>query len=47
MGQMLRLPNECINHVAKRVGTALRNLVSDYKKRKITLGGRQEGALTK
>jgi hypothetical protein len=37
---------ECINHVAKRVGTALRNLVADYKKRKITLGGRQEGALT-
>ncbi|KAL8595529.1 hypothetical protein ACOMHN_000737 [Nucella lapillus] len=25
---------DCINHVAKRVGTALRNLVSDNKKRK-------------
>ncbi|KAL8574808.1 hypothetical protein ACOMHN_018862 [Nucella lapillus] len=37
---------DCINHVAKRVGTALRNLVSDNKKRKVTLGGKKSGALT-
>lgn len=37
---------ECINHVAKRLGTALRNIVSDCSKRGITLGGRGEGRLT-
>ncbi|GFO40999.1 hypothetical protein PoB_006750400 [Plakobranchus ocellatus] len=37
---------ECLNHVGKRLGTALRNLVSDCSKRKITLGGRGKGTLT-
>ena len=37
---------DCINHVCKRLGTALRNLVVDASKRKITLGGRGEGRLT-
>ncbi|GFS25936.1 hypothetical protein ElyMa_001700700 [Elysia marginata] len=37
---------ECMNHVEKRMGTALRNLVQDCKKRGITLGGRQPGSLT-
>ncbi|KAK3765183.1 hypothetical protein RRG08_021210 [Elysia crispata] len=35
---------DCINR--KRLGTALRNLVADASKRKITLGGRGEGRLT-
>lgn len=37
---------ECINHVSKRLGTALRNIVSDCKKRGVTLGGRGHGMLT-
>ncbi|RUS86508.1 hypothetical protein EGW08_005758 [Elysia chlorotica] len=37
---------DCINHVCKRMGTALRNLVSDASKRKVTLGGRGAGRLT-
>lgn len=37
---------ECINHVGKRLGTALRNLASDCSKRGITLGGRGHGRLT-
>lgn len=38
--------DECINHVGKRLGTALRNVVADFSKRKITLGGKMPGALT-
>ncbi|KAK4316439.1 hypothetical protein Pmani_012403 [Petrolisthes manimaculis] len=37
---------ECINHVAKRLGTALRDLVSNIAKQKITLGGKIKGCLT-
>lgn len=37
---------ECINHVAKRMGTSLREKVKQCKAQKITLGGRAEGALT-
>ena len=37
---------ECINHVGKRLGTALRNLTSDCSKRGITLGGKGYGRLT-
>lgn len=36
---------ECINHVAKRMGTALRNLVKDERTRGTTLGGRSHGSL--
>ena len=36
---------DCINHVGKRLGAALRNLVSDYSKRGVTLGGRGRGRL--
>lgn len=38
---------ECINHVSKRLGTALRKLVKDvYKAEKVTLGGKAFGGLT-
>lgn len=37
---------ECINHVGKRMGTALRKLVDNEKKRGITLGGKKYGSLT-
>ncbi|GFO12966.1 hypothetical protein PoB_003947100 [Plakobranchus ocellatus] len=37
---------DCINHVGKRLGTALRNLVSDCSKKGTTLGGRGHGRLT-
>ncbi|XP_005091180.1 uncharacterized protein LOC101848798 [Aplysia californica] len=37
---------ECLNHVGKRLGTALRNLVSDCSKKGVTLGGRGHGRLT-
>lgn len=36
---------ECINHVAKRMGTGLRNLVREWKSKKVSLGGRGEGTL--
>ena len=36
---------ECVNHVAKRMGTALNNLVAQSKAQKITISGR--GKLTK
>lgn len=31
---------ECVNHVAKRLGTGLRNLVKNSSKMKVTLGGK-------
>ena len=37
---------ECINHVAKRLGTALRKLGSSGKKAGVVLGGRGHGRLT-
>lgn len=36
---------ECINHVAKRLGTGLRNKVKEWKGKGVTLGGRKEGSL--
>ena len=36
---------ECINHIGKRLGTALRNVVSEWRSRGITLGGRGHGML--
>ena len=38
--------DECINHVANRVGTALRKLSTQSKKKGVTLGGRGHGKLT-
>ena len=37
---------ECVNHVAKRMGTAFRNLSTQGKKKGVTLGGRGYGKLT-
>lgn len=37
---------DCLNHVGKRMGSALRNLVADASKRGTTLGGRGHGRLT-
>ena len=37
---------DCVNHVSKRLGTALRNVVTDCRKRGVTLGGRGRGQLT-
>lgn len=36
---------ECVNHVSKRLGTALRNQLKISKARKITLGGKTHGSL--
>lgn len=36
---------ECINHVSKRLGTALRKVVKDCRVKKITLGGIAYGSL--
>ena len=35
---------ECINHVSKRLGSALRNIVTDCRKRGVTLGGGGKGS---
>ncbi|GFO11869.1 hypothetical protein PoB_003837400 [Plakobranchus ocellatus] len=40
------LKEDCINHVGKRFGTALKNLVANCSKKGITLGGRGHGRLT-
>lgn len=36
---------ECINHVAKRLGTGLRNKVAEWRTKGITISGRKEGSL--
>ncbi|KAE8739199.1 hypothetical protein FOCC_FOCC015305 [Frankliniella occidentalis] len=38
--------DECVNHIGKRMGTALRKVVHDSSKKKETLGGSAAGALT-
>ena len=45
-GDVVLEKEECINHVSKRLGTALRNLASSGKKAGVTLGGRGHGKLT-
>lgn len=40
------IKEECINHVAKRLGTALRKLAMQSKKKGVTLGGQGHGKLT-
>ncbi|GBM26365.1 hypothetical protein AVEN_239363-1 [Araneus ventricosus] len=39
------MKEECINHDAKRVGNDLRNVVQDWKKKGVTLGGKKRGSL--
>ncbi|GFW16825.1 uncharacterized protein TNCV_2759531 [Trichonephila clavipes] len=39
------LKEECINHVSKRLGTSLRNIVKDWRAKGITLGGKSYGSL--
>lgn len=36
---------ECVNHVSKRLGTALRNAVKEWRSRGVTLGGKSYGSL--
>lgn len=36
---------ECVNHIAKRMGTGLRKVVKEWKVKGVTLGGRGRGAL--
>lgn len=36
---------ECVNHVSKRLGTALRNCVKEWRSRGVTLGGKSHGSL--
>lgn len=36
---------ECLNHVAKRLGTGLRNKVKEWRSKGVTIGGRKEGSL--
>lgn len=36
---------ECINHMSKRLGTGLRELVKTEKAKGVTLGGKAEGSL--
>ncbi|GBN13259.1 hypothetical protein AVEN_81211-1 [Araneus ventricosus] len=36
---------ECLNHVAKRLGTGLRNKVKKWRSKCVTNGGRKEGSL--
>ena len=45
-GDVVLKKEECINHVAKRLGTALRKLASSGKKAGVVLGGRGHGKLT-
>ncbi|GFV29574.1 uncharacterized protein TNCV_329401 [Trichonephila clavipes] len=37
---------ECLNHIAKRLGTSLRSKVKEWEVKKVTLGGRKQGSLT-
>ncbi|GBM13704.1 hypothetical protein AVEN_148219-1 [Araneus ventricosus] len=36
---------ECLNHVAKRLGTGFRNKVKEWRRKGVTIGGRKEGSL--
>ncbi|GBM42296.1 hypothetical protein AVEN_235009-1 [Araneus ventricosus] len=36
---------ECLNYVAKRLGTGLRNKVKECRSKGVTIGGRKEGSL--
>lgn len=36
---------ECLNHIAKRMGTGLRNCVKDFRVKGVTLGGKKIGSM--
>lgn len=36
---------ECVNHIAKRLGTGFRNLVKEWRGKNLTLGGKTQGSL--
>ncbi|XP_076666549.1 uncharacterized protein LOC143368062 [Andrena cerasifolii] len=36
---------ECVNHIAKHMGSGLRNVVKEWRAKKVTLGGKGEGTL--
>lgn len=39
--------DECINHVSKRLVTGLNNIVSEWRAKRVTVGGTKPGRLTK
>ena len=45
-GEVVIAKEECINHVSKRLGMAMRNLLAQRRKDGVTLGGRGYGKLT-
>ncbi|XP_055865681.1 uncharacterized protein LOC129922757 [Biomphalaria glabrata] len=45
-GDIPIVKEECVNHVGKRMGSALRNLVADCSKKGTSLGGKGHGKLT-
>lgn len=45
-GNTIILKEECINHAAKRLGTALRNKVKEWRAKGVCLGGKKKGNLT-
>lgn len=46
-GDKIIQKEECVNHVSKRLGTALRKVVPDCKTLKVTLGGSSYMAVLK
>ncbi|GBM05790.1 hypothetical protein AVEN_267-1 [Araneus ventricosus] len=36
---------KCLNHVAKRLGTGLRNKFKEWRSKSVKIGGRKEGSL--
>ena len=45
-GDIIVNKEECVNHVAKRLGTGLRNLKSTLSKQSVRIGGKAKGSLT-
>ena len=45
-GDKAIIKDECLNHVAKRLGTALRNKVKEWRVKGICLGAKKKGNLT-
>ena len=47
MGKINITKEDCINHVAKRLGTGLRNKVAEWRTKRVTIGGRKVGSFKK